>query len=466
MKRLSMRFKITFWFTAALLIVVLFTYFIILSVSSQILQKTIRDNLIETVENNYNEVKFYPSIDQEDLERDTSHFLFFEDGYLEVNDDFLDAVNSVYTALYDADLNLIYGENPVSGAMSSVKLTDSTIQTVKADGTTYYAFDRKLTAKGLENLWMRGVVSATQGTDQMANIVRLSLIILPVLVLIASLGGYFLVRKMLKPIQQISRTASEIGQENDLKKRIDLGPGTDELHQLADTFNTMFDKLERAFDAERQFISDASHELRTPMSVITAQCQLSLEHPGNPEEYVEALTVIQRQSRKMSRLISDMLDFTRLEIGTERYAMEPVDMTGLVSSICSDMALIQENHITLQYETEPDVTYTGSRTLLSRLLMNLISNAYRYGKENGHIRVRLYTEDQQVCISVADDGVGIPKEEQEKIFQRFYQSDASRTGAGIGLGLSMAREIARFHGGDITVDSTPEEGSTFTVCLP
>lgn len=463
MKHLSLRLKITLWFSAALSLVVLFTYIIILSVSNQILQKTIRDNLIETVENNFNEIKFYSDPDDVDFSKDASRFLAFESGYLEVNDDFLDEVNEVYSALYNSDAALLYGENPVSRATSDLKFIDSQLQKIKADGVTYYVFDRKLTTKGLDGLWMRGVVSEEQGSTQMTMIVRLSLIILPLLVLISIIGGYVIVKRMLRPIQEISETARQIGKENDLKKRIRLDRGKDELHQLADTFNDMFDKLEKAFEAERQFISDASHELRTPMSVITAQAEYSLEKPRSREEYEDAMRVIQRQSKKMSKLISDMLDFTRLEVGANRYTMESVDMTELVASVSSDMSLIRENGITLQYDVEKQISFTGNRELLSRLLMNLISNAYRYGKPDGHIHVCLKTENDKIILSVADDGIGIAADEQVKIFKRFYQADHSHSGAGIGLGLSMANEIAHFHGGEIFVHSEPGCGSTFTV---
>ena len=130
------------------------------------------------------------------------------------------------------------------------------------------------------------------------------------------------------------------------------------------------------------------------------------------------------------------------------------------------MALIRENNIELQWETEEHVPFNGNRELLSRLLTNLVSNAYRYGRENGHILVQLKKDPQHVLLTVSDDGVGIEKEEQPKIFQRFYQSDSFRSGAGLGLGLPMAYEIARFHGGEIRVESAPGEGSVFTVILP
>ena len=465
MKRLSIRFKITFWFTMALILVVLFAYFITFSAGNRILQKTIRDSLIETVEHNVDEIEFYQSLVDVDFNNDVDCFLEYGNGYLEIDDDFLDAVNDVYTALYHTDGTLLYGENPIAGKASGLKFIDSQVQHTTIDGTVYYLFDRKLTADGLDGLWLRGVVSEAQGASQMSDIMRLSIILLPILVGSASLGGYLLARRMLRPIQKISDTARQIGKENDLKKRIELGSGNDELHQLADSFNDMFDKLDRSFEAERQFTSDASHELRTPIAVIAAQCELSLAESRSPEEYEEALRVIQNQSRKMSRLINDMLDFTRLEVSTDRYVMEPIDFTELVSFVCADMALIREKGITLQCEAEEGILFCGNRELLTRLLTNLISNAYRYGKENGHIWVRLRKENSKIRLAVQDDGIGIAIEEQQKIFQRFYQADNSRSGPGIGLGLSMAQEIAHFHGGEITVESDLERGSTFTVCF-
>lgn len=466
MKYLSIRFKITFWFTAALIVVVLFTYMSIFFVSDQILQKTIRDSLIEIVENNVDEVEYYASIAGVDLSDDVDHFIQYREGYLEIDDDFLDAVNQVYTALYQEDGHLLYGENPISRQVAATRFRDGHVQHVHVNDRKYYIFDRQLTEEGLEGLWLRGIVSEEQGIIQNSTLIQIAIVFLPLLVLLASAGGYWIAARALGPIQEISRTADQIGRENNLKKRIDLGGGKDELHRLADSFNEMFEKLDKAFETERQFTSDASHELRTPMSVILAQCEYTLEEPRQAEEYEEALRVIQRQGRKMSGLINDMLDFARLDNHSDRYGRENFSMTALVTSVCTDMSLIREKGISLRFEVENAVEICGNRELLSRLLANLISNAYRYGREEGYIFVRLYTGGQKMYLSVADDGIGIVPEEQQKIFRRFYQADNSRSGTGLGLGLSMAYEIARFHGGDISVESTPGEGSVFTLHLP
>lgn len=462
MKKTSIRLKITIWFTAALVVVVLFAYLAVFSVSRQILIKTIQDSLVETVEHNVDEIEYFDNMEEIKKSEDIDHFVKYREGYLEVDDDFLDEVNEVYTALYDENGSLLYGENPIAGKAANLSFADARIQKITSDGTNYYIFDRALDADGLSGLWLRGVVSEEQGERQMTGIIRISLILLPLLVILASAGGYIIAGRTLRPIQKISETAKQIGEENDLKRRIELGRGNDELHQLAGTFNEMFDRLEDAFEKERQFTSDVSHELRTPMSVITAQCEYSLERERTAEEYESALRVIARQGRKMTRLINHMLDFARLEMKSDKYIEETIDMAELVTELCSDMKLIRERGIDLSYETE-EATFRGNRELLSRLLANLISNAYRYGKENGHIFVSLKREENGLRLSVADDGIGIAKEDQEKIFHRFYQSDTSRGGEGAGLGLAMAYEIARFYGGTIDVASEPGKGSTFTV---
>lgn len=461
MKSLPIRMKITMWFTAAFLLVVSFAFFIVFRVHYQILQRMVRDNLIETVEDNVDEVEYYTNIEQFGRYNKTDYLRIYQEGYLEIDDDFLDQVNGVCTALYSSDMDFLYGENPIPRESERIAFCDSKVQKATAGGVLYYIFDRKLTAKGLEGLWLRGVVSKAQGEDHMTDVLRLSLLFLPLLVVCCAIGGYWLTRKMLSPIQAISESASQIGTGDDLGKRIQIGEGKDELHRLAESFNGMFERLEDAFETERQFTSDASHELRTPVSVILAQCEFSLEETRSSEEYERALSTILRQGRKMSRLINDMLEFSRLQMRSDSFPKEEVDMAELVESVCADLSLIRDKNITLRWEAEAGILLDGNRMLLTRLLTNLISNAYRYGKENGHIVVCLKKNKAYMELSVADDGIGISQEEQDKIFWRFYQTDRSRSGNGVGLGLAMVDEIARFHHGSVRVESEPQKGSRF-----
>ncbi len=463
MKHLSIRAKITLWFSAILIVVVALTYLVILSVSGQTIQKTIQDNLIQTVEDNVDEIEYYTSIDFEDMAEDPDFYLRYGDGYIQIDDDFLDKVNQIYTSLYQSDGTLIYGVNPVSRETADIAFTDSQTQKITIDGTLYYIYDRKLKLAGLEDLWLRGIVSETQGTAELSSISRTSLILLPSLLILAIIGGNLIARRALRPIRQITDTASEIRQGDDLKKRIYLDKGNDELHQLADQFNKMFNRLDESFQTQQQFVSDASHELRTPISVINAQCELTLESERENTEYREALDVIQRQGHKMNRLINSMLEFTRMELHPERYTKEDLDLSELAEDVCTDLALIREKNITLTCDTEKNLRFCGNRELLTRLLSNLIGNAYRYGRPDGHTTVRLRTDIDGILLSVQDDGIGISPDDLPHIFRRFYQADASRTGEGSGLGLAMVKEIAEFHGATVRAESEPGQGSTFFV---
>ncbi|MCD8196868.1 MAG: ATP-binding protein [Lachnospiraceae bacterium] len=465
MKRLSIRAKITLWFSAVLIVVVALTYFVILSASRQIIQKTIRDELIQTVENNVDEVEYYASIDDLYADNDVDYYAHFDGGYIEIDDDFLDAVNEIYTSLCRTDGTLVYGENPIARESASVALSDLEVQRITVEGTLYYIFDHRLETEGLEDLWLHGIVAETQGEVELSAISRTSLILLPSLVVLAIIGGFLIAGRMLRPIRQIADTAAQIREGNDLGKRIELSEGQDELHQLAGQFNEMFTRLDESFQAQQRFVSDASHELRTPAAVISAQCELSLESPQTQEEYEEALQVIQRQSRKMNRLIGNLLDFTRLELQPERYAKEELDLTALTEGVCMDLALLREKNIELRFEAEPDIHFCGNRELLTRLLTNLIGNAYRYGKPDGHTWVALHSDEAGIILTVQDDGVGIDAESLPHIFERFYQADASRSGEGNGLGLAMVKEIVEFHGGEITVESEAGRGTTFKVFL-
>ncbi len=370
MKNLSIRLKITLWFSAALILVAVITFGSVLFVGNQIIQKTIRDNLIETIEYNADEIHFYTSLENVDLQGDLDYFFLYKDGYLQINHDFLSSVNEVYTSLCSANDTLIYGENPLILETADLPFLDRQIQTVRINKTIYYIFDRKLSVDGTDVLWLRGVVSENQGDVQIVSIARTALILLPCITLLAIIGGYVIACRALNPIQHIIDSAGNISQGEDLKKRIEIGQGHDELHQLADCLNEMYERLDNAFQAEKQFTSDASHELRTPITVIMSQCELSLENASTTQEYREALYVIRRQAQKMTRLIRDMLDITRLELRVTQYPLLYYDISEQVQSLCDDMALIRENNIDLNCDIQKNVLYHGTPDLMTRLQTN------------------------------------------------------------------------------------------------
>lgn len=464
MRNVSIRVKITVWFSGIMVFLVAVTFGIIFGVSSSVTRKGIRDQLVEIVESNADEIEYYEEKNPaKELHGD--QYIEYSDGFLEIDDDFLDQVNGIYSSLYQETGKLLYGENPAASAEMEIPFSDGMIHKVTWNKKAYYVYDRLLSGYGVDGLWLRGMVSRDQGTQQLQWLIHLSMVVLPALLILAVIGGYWIAGRALKPIQKITQTAARISQGQDLHKRIHLGKGTDELHQLADVLDDMINRLDQAFQAEQQFTSDASHELRTPMSVILAQCEYILESQREPEEYEAALEVIQRQGRKMAKLIEDMLCVARLEQHKDSYPRERVDLSGLVQDVCTDMALLRSNDIVLGWDIEPEICLMGNALLLTRMVTNLISNGYRYGKQGGRIFVRLQRAGG-IRLSVEDNGTGIPEKQQEKIFNRFYRAEAARFSEGTGLGLAMVKDIAKYHGGTVEVVSNLGEGSIFTVSFP
>ena len=498
-KRKSIRFQIILSFSLAMILTTVLTFLLVLYVSRSVLEGTIRNYLVSAVDINAGEIQYADKLP----ENVTGNiFIEYQQGYLLIDQDFLDEIHQVESGLYTSDGIFLYGKNLEAGEEWDGSFTTSHIYKMKKNETCYYIYDRKILVDGIDGLWIRGMVPLTTEIQQMSDITRVVVLFLPAVVATTILAGYLLSSRLILPIKKMELDASEISKGSDLEKRIDIGEGEDELHDLAEDFNAMIGRLNLAFESERRFTSDASHELRTPMAVIMAQTELVLEEERSVEEYQEALQVIRRQGSRMSGLIDSMLDYTRLEQRAEEYAKEMLDLSELVQSICQDMQLIRNKKISLDYNIQPHIKVEGNSLLLSRLIQNLIDNAYKYGKENGYIDVTLvcrvlneyekeillqneisnemlneiskenlrYRADgrKYSILCVKDNGIGIANAEQQKIFDRFYRVDTSRThkrslSYGYGLGLSMVKKIAEMHHAVVAVKSEEGKGSAFYI---
>ncbi|MBQ4649473.1 MAG: HAMP domain-containing histidine kinase [Firmicutes bacterium] len=461
MKRLSIKQKIILWFSVALLLIITLITSLTFSIANLVLDENIKERLMSVVSTNVAEIEFSVLYDREEIEQG-DQFLEYKDGWLEIDDDFCDFFEGICTALYDENNNLLYGEAPLK-LTAAEPLGYTSMGSIRLAGEKFYIYDKPLTGD-FEGLWLRGVVSHNETLNVLYNVLRLSFWLLPLLAVLSLLGGYVITRRAFLPIQQIADTAEEIGRSGNLSKRLDIGSGSDEIHMLADTFNKMFGRLEKSFETERQFTSDASHELRTPVAVIMAQSEYALELADTEEEYRESLEVIQRQSRRMNDIINQLLFFTRLDQGSEPVRKELCDISSLLEDLAAEQSVIGAKGITLHADIQPGITAETDRNLFTRMVTNLISNAYKYGKENGSIWLSLRHSGNSVVLSVKDDGIGISRENLEKIWDRFYQVDPSRsedTSGGLGLGLSMVKQISGLLGGTISVDSSPEEGTEF-----
>lgn len=467
MRKLTIQQKIILWFSATLIIIIALISVLTFSIADLVLDKNIKERLMSVVSTNVEEIEFLSELDNIEREKG-DQFLAYRDGWLEIDDDFCDYFEGICTALYDENGELLYGEAPVRTPTHEGAVYGS-VSNIKYNGDKYYVYDKKIDGEDFEGLWLRGIVSYKESTNILYNVVRLSFWLLPVLAMLAILGGYIITRRSFLPVQQLAESAEEIGKSGDLSKRINIGDGKDELHMLADTFNNMFDRLERNFEAERSFTSDASHELRTPTAVIMAQAQYALELADSEDEYHESLEVIKKQAEQMNSIINQLLFFTRLEQGTEPVERQLTDMSSLTEAICSEQQLLAINDIRLSYRIDEDIYALLDCSLYTRMLNNLISNAYKYGKPYGTVNVSLKKSENAAELRVEDDGIGISAENLEKIWLRFYQVESSRsqnTEGSTGLGLAMVKQIVNLLGGKITVESKEGEGTAFTFTIP
>lgn len=485
MKGLSIKSKIMLFYTICTTLIVAIMLLAMVHISGRVVDRDIRDNLVLMVEEDVDDLDF-DIIDEDDIgdAYEEGAVVFYTEeglvGSLSVDDSYITSKNGVRILVYGPHDRLLLG-NVYDYDIDKSKLKDGSVSSDTFGETDYYLYTRyvQLTDKNVTvEFILLGIVQDSAGSFSgvTGSLLKMDLIILPLAIILAALLGYFVTRALFKPIGEITKTAENISKGDDLSLRIDLGPGSDELHKLADTYNTMLSRLQTSFESEKAFTSDSSHELRTPTAVISAQCEYALAEPRTTEEYVECLEVIDRQSKRMSALISQLLSFTRLEQGTQKIVFESFNLSSLVDELCHDMEAAQASDITIKYDIEQEVFVNGDMTLIYRMVSNLVSNAYKYGKAGGYIKVSVKNSGPAgggpaAVLVVEDNGIGIAREDFEKIFRRFYKGDKSRTldadgEASYGLGLAFVQKIAQIHGGRVEVQSKLGKGSRFTVVLP
>jgi len=285
---------------------------------------------------------------------------------------------------------------------------------------------------------------------------------------VASLGvGWVVAGRVLRPIGRITSVARDI-QATDLSRRIELPGPDDELKQLSDTFDAMLARLDAAFAAQRQFVADASHELRNPLAIIRTNVDVALADPrADPEDLRHTIAVVKRASDRMARLVDDLLALARRQEPTLEH--EPVDLGAAVAEASDDFVVpAAARNIVLDRAIARGVTVTGDRDALKRAVANLLENAVRLAPEASRIRLATGSEGDRAWVAVADEGPGIAPEDQPHVFDRFWRADKARSRAdgGTGLGLAIVRQIAESHGGRVRLQSKVGVGSSFVIWLP
>jgi two-component system, OmpR family, sensor kinase len=286
-----------------------------------------------------------------------------------------------------------------------------------------------------------------------------------VILLLGLAGGATLVARALRPIDDISATAVKIA-AGDLSQRIDTADAETELGRLATVLNSTFARLEATFAQQRQFTSDAAHELRTPVSVILTQAQSTLARERNPAEYRETIEACQRAAQRMRRLITSLLELARFDAGQEKLNRQRFDLAQTARE-CVELVgpIAAERGVTMHGEL-PARECVGDAERLGQVVTNLLTNAIQHNPPGTAVRVTLAAQGNLAVLTVADNGAGIAAEDLPRVFERFYQADPSRTGGGAGLGLAISKAVVEAHGGTLEVASRKGEGTTFVIRLP
>lgn len=380
--------------------------------------------------------------------------------------------DGVYISVYDEQGALIYGILPRSlKDENAPRFSYNMFQECAVGDEKWLFYDHVAKLDENKNLTVRGISSYSQVSDGIKTLLAVAVFAVPFIIALSVTGGYIITKRAFRPIKKISDTAEQISHDNDLSRRINLGKGKDEIHSLANTFDSMFDRLQEAFENEKQFTSDASHELRTPVSVIISQCEYSIENAQNLEEAKNGLEVVLKKAEKMSAIINQLLLLARADRGHQKINKENIDVAELTAMVVEEKASDADKRgISLNFKADESIIIEADETLLMRMLINLIDNAIKYGKEGGKVDIGITKNDQNMVVGyVSDDGIGISKEDLPHIFERFYRADKSRSQSNEstnGLGLAMVKWIVTAHNGEIIVKSEPDKGSTFIFMLP
>ncbi len=295
-----------------------------------------------------------------------------------------------------------------------------------------------------------------------------SLIFFGGVLLLGTVSVYLVSGKMLEPIDRVSSLAARISSSN-LEERINHQGPDDEVKRLADTFDDMLGRLEGAFESQKQFIQDASHELRTPLAIAQTNIEvIEMEEEATKADYQRLIEVIKPSLERMSRLSNNLLLLSGDNQAQAKWSA--VNMTSLIEEVATGFsANAAVAGVSLELEsTSEEMLVRGDALYLKQAVSNLVDNAIKYNRPGGTVRVLAHVEESQLVLKVQDSGIGISDADQQRIFDRFYRVDKSRSRAqgGSGLGLAIVKKIVENHGGTISVESTPGEGSTFRITLP
>ena len=432
LSRIPVSIRVTVWFSSVIVILFLIILSSLILIEDKVVNDLSQKELVEAVEEIY---------------EDPEKFENFNDG--------------IYYIKYNEQNEIIAGKFPKDFDIAlAFSIEDINIYQVENKKFLYY--DTRLQD---EDDWIRGIYPLGKVQKEIETLWNIAIALSVLFLIFVVIVGYRIIKNAFKPVKQISNTALEIKRSKDFSNRIELEDSNDdEIHKMASTFNEMLDTVEEVFIHEKQFSSDVSHELRTPITVILAQSDYALQYSDTLEETKESLEVINRHAKRMTNLINQIMELSKLERQKE-IEKEKINLSNIVLQLLGDYKpLLESKNLNLVYNVEKDLRIQGNKIMLERVFLNILMNAVKFTKTN--IEVSLTREDKTVVLKIRDDGIGISEENKKFIWERFFQVNDSRNkeeNKGSGLGLSMVKKIVDLHSATIDLESELEQGTCFTI---
>ncbi len=301
--------------------------------------------------------------------------------------------------------------------------------------------------------------------SRLEDLKQLIFLRVPFVIVISGLASIFFIRATLKPINKMIRAIREVRSEN--LARLQVPDTNDEIAGLAETFNEMVGRLEKSFNSQKQIVQDVSHELKTPLTVLKGEIEVTLKKKRTAEEYEGLLLSNQEEVEKMQTIVDNLLILARFDHHDFRLEMKRLDLEKVIHGVIREVGVLAKaKNIQIDMQAKGGISLEGHQEHVHRLFRNLIENAIKYTPNDGYVRIFSYERRGFIAVDVCDNGVGIPVEHLPHVFDRFYRVDNARSGKGFGLGLSIAKSIAAAHKGEIQVESFLGKGSTFRVLFP
>ena len=432
LSKIPVSIRVTVWFTSVIVILFLIILSSLILIEDKVVNDLSQKELVAAVEEIY---------------EDPEKFENFNDG--------------IYYIKYNEQNEIIAGKFPKDFDIAlAFSIEDINIYQVENKKFLYY--DTRLQD---EDDWIRGIYPLGKVQKEIEILWNIAIALSVLFLIFVVIVGYRIIKNAFKPVKQISNTALEIKRSKDFSNRIELEDSNDdEIHKMASTFNEMLDTVEEVFIHEKQFSSDVSHELRTPITVILAQSDYALQYSDTVEEAKESLEVINRHAKRMTNLINQIMELSKLERQKE-IEKERINLSNIVLQLLEDYKpLLESKNLNLVYNVEKDLRIQGNKIMLERVFLNILMNAVKFTKTN--IEISLTREDKTAVLKIRDDGIGISEENKKFIWERFYQVNDSRNkeeNKGSGLGLSMVKKIVDLHSATIDLESELEQGTCFTI---